>query len=45
MVGVAIKDMTKAAMQAGKDWTKDTVPQRTADATKLALAVVEVLPR
>jgi len=45
MSGVAIKDMAKVAMQASKDWTKETVPQRTVDATRLALAVVEVLPR
>jgi hypothetical protein len=45
MAGVAINDMARAAMQASEDWKKETVPQRTADATKLALAVVEVLPR
>jgi hypothetical protein len=43
--GVAIKDMAKAALRANKDWIRGTVPQRTADATKLALAVVEALPR
>lgn len=45
LAGVAIKDMAKAAMQASRDWTKETVPQRTADATKLARVIVEALPR
>lgn len=43
--GVAIKDMAKAAMQASNDWTIKTLPQRRADAIKLAQAVVEALPR
>jgi hypothetical protein len=45
LAGVPIKDMAKAAMKASKDWTKETLPQRRADASKLALAIVEAIPR
>jgi hypothetical protein len=44
MAGVAIKDMAKAAMKANTEWKKKTVPQRRADATRVAEAVVEALP-
>jgi len=42
--GVAVKDMTKKAMQAHKDWMESTVPQRKEAAIKLGKAVVAALP-
>jgi hypothetical protein len=45
LLGVAIKDMAKAAMQASNDWKRETVPQRKTDSIKVAQAVVEVLPQ